>query len=42
MIIRECEASDVKSIFELIKTELDYSEITDARRRINSTKVKVI
>lgn len=29
MIIRECEASDVKSVFELIKNELGYSEITE-------------
>lgn len=29
MIIRECEASDVKSVFELIQNELGYSEITE-------------
>lgn len=29
MIIRECEASDVKSVYELIKNELGYSEITE-------------
>lgn len=29
MIIRKCGASDVKSVYELIKNELGYSEITE-------------
>lgn len=29
MIIRKCELSDVKSVYELIKNELGYSEITE-------------